>query len=112
LQQQQDTGRQQHAAGAVGHLCLLFSHLPSPPSPPTPTPPTPQPSPPSSELFDYTRCITYAVLTSVIALDRPTLKEKVVDSPEVLAVVGAVPHLAPFLQSLYECKYDGFFKVG
>jgi hypothetical protein len=51
------------------------------------------------------------VLTAVVALDRPELKERVVDSPEVLAVVGAVPHLAPFLQSLYECKYADFYRV-
>ena len=30
---------------------------------------------------------------------------------KVLAVIGAVPHLSPFLQSLYECKYSGFFKA-
>lgn len=65
----------------------------------------------TSELFDYTRCITYAVLTAVVALDRPALKSKVVDSPEVLAVIGGVPHLAPFLQCLYDCKYSGFFKA-
>ncbi|KAI8462724.1 MAG: 26S proteasome subunit RPN7-domain-containing protein [Monoraphidium minutum] len=65
----------------------------------------------TSELFDYTRCITYAVLTAAIALDRPDLKAKVVDSPEVLAVVGAVPHLAPFLHSLYECRYAEFYKA-
>lgn len=80
--------------GAAAHAALSYS-------------PTPR-----SELFDYSRCITYAVLTAVVALDRPGLKDKVVECPEVLAVIGAVPHLSPFLQSLYDCKYAGFFKVG
>ncbi|GBF97604.1 26S proteasome non-ATPase regulatory subunit 6 [Raphidocelis subcapitata] len=65
----------------------------------------------TSELFGYPRLITYAVLTGVVALDRPALKASVVDSPEVLAVIGGVPHLAPFLTCLYECKYAGFFKA-
>jgi hypothetical protein len=36
----------------------------------------------------------------------------VVDSPEVLSVIGATPHLAPFLHALYDCNYKGFFQVG
>ena len=42
------------------------------------------------ELFDYARFIKYAVATSVVALDRSTLKAKVIDSPEVIAVIHEV----------------------
>ncbi len=34
-----------------------------------------------TELFDYQRVIFYAVVTSVVALDRPTLKSKVSVQP-------------------------------
>eukprot|EP00877_Chromochloris_zofingiensis_P004594 jgi/Chrzof1/14135/Cz08g26110.t1 len=64
----------------------------------------------TSELFSYTRCITYAVITSLIALDRVTLKKKVVDSPEILSIIGQVPHLETLLNSLYLCKYKDFFR--
>lgn len=120
----------------------------------------------------YERCIFYTVLLAVVALDRPTLKDKVlvcmqgwvgegrevlaggggagpthaegqgvgwgglgvsdtkpspplstytphptpprqvIDSPEVLSVIDALPHLRPFLSSLYDCKYAQFFQVG
>lgn len=32
-----------------------------------------------------------------------------VDAPEILTVIGKVPHLSEFLNSLYECQYKSFF---
>lgn len=32
-----------------------------------------------------------------------------VDAPEILAVIGKVPHLSEFLNSLYNCQYKSFF---
>lgn len=37
---------------------------------------------------------------------------QVVDAPEVLTVIGSVPHLKEYLNSLYGCQYKDFFKVG
>jgi hypothetical protein len=51
------------------------------------------------------------VLSAVVALDRPALKARVVDSPEVLSVLGGVPHLGPFLTALHECDYAGYLKA-
>lgn len=65
----------------------------------------------SGELMSYERCIFYTVLLAVVALDRPTLKSKVMDSPEVLSVIDSLPHLRPFLSSLYQCQYAEFFKA-
>lgn len=65
-----------------------------------------------SELFSYTSCVSYAVLTSLISLDRVALKKQVVDSPEIRSVIGHVPELETCLNSLYDCKYKEFFKVG
>lgn len=65
----------------------------------------------TNELFPYARVIFYAVVCSVLALDRPALKAKVVDSPEVLAVIGQHRSLAPFLNALYECKYKEFVRA-
>ena len=42
----------------------------------------------------YPRFIKYAVATAVVALDRSTLKAKVIDSPEVIAVIHEVQHAA------------------
>ncbi|XP_004952997.1 26S proteasome non-ATPase regulatory subunit 6 [Setaria italica] len=61
------------------------------------------------ELFPYDTFIFYTVLTSIITLDRVSLKQKVVDAPEILAVIGKVPHLSEFLNSLYNCQYKSFF---
>lgn len=65
-----------------------------------------------SELFSYTSCVSYAVLTSLISLDRVALKKRVVDSPEIRSVIGHVPELETCLNALYDCKYKEFFRVG
>jgi hypothetical protein len=61
--------------------------------------------------MSYEQCIYYTVLLAVVALDRPTLKAKVIDSPEVLAVIDVLPHARPFLSCLHNCQYAEFFEV-
>ncbi|KAK6920580.1 Proteasome component (PCI) domain [Dillenia turbinata] len=61
------------------------------------------------ELFPYDTFIFYTVLTSIISLDRVSLKQKVVDAPEILTVIGKIPNLSEFLNSLYDCQYKSFF---
>lgn len=65
-----------------------------------------------SELFSYTDCVSYAVLTSLVSLERVPLKKRVVDSPEIRSVIGHVPSLEACLNALYDCKYKEFFRVG
>lgn len=64
-----------------------------------------------SELFSYTDCVSYAVLTSLVSLERVPLKKRVVDSPEIRSVIGHVPALDTCLNALYDCKYKEFFRV-
>lgn len=63
------------------------------------------------ELFPYDTFICYTVLASIITLDRVSLKQKVVDAPEILTVIGKIPHLSEFLNSLYGCQYKSFFSA-
>lgn len=63
----------------------------------------------SYELFDYKKFIFYAVLTSIVSLDRVLLKKKVVDAPEILSVILEIPNLSDFLNSLYNSDYKLFF---
>ena len=43
-----------------------------------------------------------------MSLDRVALKEKVIDSPEILSVLGDMPSLQSFLNGLYGCSYVQF----
>ncbi|OIS96924.1 26S proteasome non-ATPase regulatory subunit 6 homolog [Nicotiana tabacum] len=63
------------------------------------------------EIFPYDTFIFYTVLTSIITLDRVSLKQKVVDAPEILTVIGKIPYLSEFMNSLYECQYKSFFSA-
>lgn len=36
---------------------------------------------------------------------------QVVDAPEILTVIGKIPHLSEFLNSLYDCQYKSFFSA-
>jgi 26S proteasome regulatory subunit N7 len=65
----------------------------------------------TTELFPYTTLVLYTVITGIISLDRVTMKKKLVDAPEVLTVISEMPSLEQLLNSLYECKYDLFFKA-
>lgn len=65
----------------------------------------------ATELMPYESCVFYAVALAVLALDRPTLKDKVVESPEVLSVVDTVPHLRALGASLHGCEYRAFFSA-
>lgn len=51
------------------------------------------------------------MLTSLVTLDRVALKSKVVDSPEILTVIGQMPALASMLTSLHACRYAEFFRA-
>jgi len=63
----------------------------------------------SEELFSYEKNVFYTVITSIVSLDRVSLKEKVVDSPDVNTVIKNIPHLNDFLRSFYNSDYALFF---
>lgn len=63
----------------------------------------------SYELMDYPTFVTYTVLCSVIALERPQLREKVVKGSEILEVLHSLPVIKRYLFSLYDCHYGDFF---
>jgi len=64
----------------------------------------------SYELMDYKQFVTFTVLCSTIALDRPELREKVCKGSEILEVLHGLPEVKDYLFSLYDCKYTDFFK--
>ena len=63
----------------------------------------------ATELLDYTGFAFYTSLACLKALDRSTLKKRVIDSPDIIAVVGDVRHLEQLLGSFHECRYREFF---
>ncbi|KAK6175489.1 hypothetical protein SNE40_013947 [Patella caerulea] len=64
----------------------------------------------SYELMDYQKFVTYTVLCSVIALERPVLREKVVKGSEILEVLHSLPKIRQYLFSIYDCRYEEFFR--
>ncbi|XP_043564204.1 26S proteasome non-ATPase regulatory subunit 6 isoform X2 [Chiloscyllium punctatum] len=64
----------------------------------------------SYELMDYKTFVTYTVYVSMIALDRPDLREKVIKGAEILEVLHSLPAVRQYLFSLYECRYGVFFQ--
>ncbi|KAG8435868.1 hypothetical protein GDO86_007093, partial [Hymenochirus boettgeri] len=64
----------------------------------------------SYELMDYKTFVTYTVYVSMIALDRPDLREKVIKGAEILEVLHSLPTVRQYLFSLYECRYGVFFQ--
>eukprot|EP01125_Pyxidicula_operculata_P010574 TRINITY_DN3478_c1_g1_i2.p1 TRINITY_DN3478_c1_g1~~TRINITY_DN3478_c1_g1_i2.p1 ORF type:complete len:350 (+),score=57.74 TRINITY_DN3478_c1_g1_i2:501-1550(+) len=63
----------------------------------------------SEELFTYEKNVLYTTLTALVSLDRVPLKQKVIDSPEVLTVINQIPDLQDLLNSFYDADYKTFF---
>lgn len=57
------------------------------------------------ELVDFNDFIFYTVILSMVALDRQTIREKLVNSPEVLSAIKETPHLQEFMESYFYCRY-------
>ena len=62
-----------------------------------------------TELCSYTQFIFYAVVTSIIALDRVQFKKQVIDSSQVKAVYKEFEWLPEFVHCLHEADYSTFF---
>lgn len=63
------------------------------------------------EVCSFEKLVLYAATCGVLQLDRVTLAEKLVGSPEVIAVSRETPFLGEFVNALYECRYADFFKA-
>jgi len=61
-----------------------------------------------SELMGFPQFICYTVYLSMITLNRPNLRQKVIDSSEVYSVLREQQLTDTFLNSLYGCQYKTF----
>jgi len=64
----------------------------------------------SYELMSYQTFVTYTVYSSILALSRPKLREKVVRGAEILEVLHSLPDVYEYLFSLTNCHYATFFQ--
>lgn len=63
------------------------------------------------ELMDYKDFVFYAVVTSMVSMDRKTIRKDVIHSPDILAVIRDIPNLKQFLEAFYNCEYKTFFEA-
>lgn len=64
----------------------------------------------SPEIISFQKLIWYAVVTSMMTLERKDIKENVLRNSEVLSVIREDKNLHEFLNSFYTCDYAQFFK--
>ncbi|EME31041.1 26S proteasome regulatory subunit N7 [Galdieria sulphuraria] len=63
------------------------------------------------ELHSYSQFIFYTILSSLIAVDRPTLKTQVITSPEVLSCAFQLKNIFGLLNGLVACDYHQFMNA-
>jgi len=69
----------------------------------------------SYELITYEQLVFYTVVTTVLALERPALRDKVVRCNEIQEQLtgggekGALVPIRDYLNAFYDCNYDRFF---
>jgi len=62
------------------------------------------------ELCSYKQFMLYALLTSLIALDRNGLRKKVIVDPNVISIFRELPQADTLVNSIYSCDYKKFFQ--
>ncbi|GJN88998.1 hypothetical protein Rhopal_001969-T1 [Rhodotorula paludigena] len=65
----------------------------------------------ATELVDYDDFVVLCVLAGVFALERKELRKKVIDAPEVIAVLPSRPTIKDYAESLWKCDYAAFFRA-
>ncbi|CAD6577344.1 MAG: hypothetical protein CYPHOPRED_000218 [Cyphobasidiales sp. Tagirdzhanova-0007] len=65
----------------------------------------------ATELISYEDFIALCIIAGVLCLPRKELKQKIIDSPEVIAVLPNLPHLQDFTSTLYNTEYAKFFRA-
>lgn len=61
-----------------------------------------------TELCSYKDFVVYTIISNLLFLPRTELKEKIIDGPEILTVVGDIPIVAKLVNSLYDCDYKAY----
>lgn len=64
----------------------------------------------ATECVDFKDFVVYAVIMSLVSLDRATLREKLISSPEVLSVIKETPHLKEFMDAYFHSRYAEFMR--
>ncbi|KAJ2711095.1 proteasome regulatory particle subunit [Coemansia spiralis] len=63
----------------------------------------------SPELMPMSEFVCHGTLACAVVLGRAELQKSIIDAPEVVEVVGAIPNVDKMLRSLYNCQYADFF---
>merc|ERR1712159_352201 len=64
----------------------------------------------ATEIVAFPDFVFYTVIVSMVSLDRKTIREKLVTSPEVLSAIKETPHLQDFMESYFYCRYKDFMQ--
>lgn len=65
----------------------------------------------ATELFDFKTFVMYTVIAAMVSVDRPTLRDKVANSPEILTVILESPTVNEFLKALVNCDYRSYTRT-
>jgi len=61
-----------------------------------------------TELCSFRDFVVYTIVSCVLHLPRTELKDKIIDSPEILTVAPDIPVVFRLVQALHECDYKEY----
>lgn len=64
-----------------------------------------------NEICSYKDFIVYSILSNLLHIPRPQLKEKIIDGPEILSVKIEIPVIIELTKSLYDCNYKAYLNA-
>ena len=64
-----------------------------------------------TELCTYKQFMFYALLCSVITLNRNDLRKKVINDPHVITIIRELSNVQSLINGIYNCDYKSFFQA-
>lgn len=61
-----------------------------------------------TEFCTFKDFVVYAMVSNLLHLPRTQLKDKIIDGPEILAIVNDIPVVSKLVNSLYDCDYKAY----
>ena len=64
-----------------------------------------------TEFCNFNEFVVYSIVTNILHLPRTEIKEKIIDGPEIVAIVGEIPEAWKLVNCLYDCDYKGYLNA-
>jgi len=64
-----------------------------------------------TEFCTFNEFVVYSIVTNILHLPRTEIKDKIIDGPEIVTIVGEIPEAWELVNALYDCDYKSYLNA-